>query len=189
MAFSSSSPSNISTASAALFRVSSISSRCRPEYPTKHSPQYPMPPASGRFRPECAKILPAKSVNDRAHSVVAAGPSGFTNPDLPDRKIHIIIDDQTASRQNFVIGQRHRNSVTAEIHIGQRLEQNALPTGDPSLSYQSFMAETIDGYLMASGQYIQNHKAAIMPIALMFSADCLSRQSARTVLFRPTQSC
>ena len=77
--------------------------------------------------PDPHEILRTEMLDDAFHSIMPAGTALFTDPELPDIQIDIVVqDDELLLRINMVIIAQSTDALAAQVHVGLRHRQKDL---------------------------------------------------------------
>ena len=110
-------------------------------------------------------------LHDIFQSVMPAGASFFANAKTTCFKIYVIGDDQQILFGiRFIKMHDLLNRLSAQVHIGQRLDENDLPVADPALSDHGFAEPLGSSDMVAVHQFVDHFKTCVMPRTVVFSA-------------------
>ena len=101
--------------------------------------------------------------DDVLQSVVTPGAAPRPDAELPQGQGHVVGNHQDTLRRNLIKSSRQLDGLTAEVHIGLRLDNQHPLATRPDLSGQRTVTEFVEFDALPAGQLIGGHEADIVP--------------------------
>ena len=124
-----------------------------------------------RYRSAGAENLRSKVLNRAAQAVVATGTALGTQPQSPERKVHVVHQNEQLLRCEAIPIEGSTNGATAVIHIGLRHQQP-----ETLIPYPCFSSETMEFGLLTEaksfgfGHPLQGHETDVVAGPRVFVA-------------------